>query len=379
MNIGMFITPNHTVPPDDPAIAAPWCIAGELSDELTRRGNVSVSLFAPRGSKTTAQLYDFDMPPTIRMVSSLPKEAYRQKEAADEALFFERMMRVGKEQNITLFHLHQSFRMHPLIVKAPKNFSFLITVHDPMTGKKRAAVEELSTFPNCFFVSITNAQRSDVQAEFAGTVYHGLVLGNFPFSNTIGSGFSVFGRIIPIKGQDDAIAVCSQIGAPLTIVGEVVQDTEENRNFWEQRIAPKIDASHVRYVPVLERKDLPAYYQHTKAILMPVKWEEPFGLVMIEAMACGTPVVAYNRGSVPEIVKDGITGFIIDPDDEDRPGKGTWIIKKQGIEGLGEAMKRIDDINRLACRKHVEEHFTVEHMATGYEQIYRKILKERSS
>jgi len=85
-------------------------------------------------------------------------------------------------------------------------------------------------------------------------------------------------------------------------------------------------------------------------------------------------VIAYNRGSVPEVVRDGVTGFIIDPDDEDRPGKGTWIIKKQGIDGLVEAISRIGEIDRRACRKHVEEHFTVEKMVEGYEKVYREVI-----
>ncbi len=97
-------------------------------------------------------------------------------------------------------------------------------------------------------------------------------------------------------------------------------------------------------------------------------------MVMIESMACGTPVIAYNRGSVAEIVRDGITGLIIDPDDVDRPGKGSWIIKKQGIEGLVEAINRIDDIDRNACRKHVQEDFSVEKMVEGYERVYKRVL-----
>ncbi|MBI5619392.1 glycosyltransferase, partial [Candidatus Gottesmanbacteria bacterium] len=109
-------------------------------------------------------------------------------------------------------------------------------------------------------------------------------------------------------------------------------------------------------------------------------WEEPFGLVMIEAMACGTPVIAYNRGSVAEIVKDGVTGFIIEDDNTTNTTNtankpiSQWVIKKKGIEGLVEAVKRIGEIDRAACRKHVEEHFTVEKMVEGYEQVYNKLL-----
>ena len=107
---------------------------------------------------------------------------------------------------------------------------------------------------------------------------------------------------------------------------------------------------------------------------MPINWEEPFGLVMAEAMSCGTPVIAYNRGSVPELIEDGVTGFIIDPDDSPRPGKGTWAIKKQGEEGLIEGLRRIGEIKRSDCRKRVEEMFSIEKMTENYVSLYEKIL-----
>ena len=123
--------------------------------------------------------------------------------------------------------------------------------------------------------------------------------------------------------------------------------------------------------------------QKARAFLVPITWEEPFGLTMIEAMACGTPVVAYNRGSVSEIIRDGVTGFIIDPPEADLQMKNeklktknesSWIIQKRGVEGLIEAVKRIDEIDRAACRRHVEENFTVEKMVEGYEKVYQKVI-----
>ena len=116
-------------------------------------------------------------------------------------------------------------------------------------------------------------------------------------------------------------------------------------------------------------------------MLFPILWEEPFGMVMIEAMSCGTPVIAFNRGSVSEIVKDGVTGFIIDQDNENRSNKGKWIIKKKGVEGLTEAINKIYNMDnreydqmRHNCRRHVEENFTVEKMVDGYEGVYNRIL-----
>ena len=113
----------------------------------------------------------------------------------------------------------------------------------------------------------------------------------------------------------------------------------------------------------MQGTSLASAYQQAKALLFPIQWEEPFGLVMVEAMACGTPVIAYNRGSVSEIVKDGVTGFVVPPE--------------KGVAGLVEAIKKIDHIDRAACRKHVEEHFTVEKMVDGYETVYKKVLQKQ--
>jgi glycosyltransferase involved in cell wall biosynthesis len=121
-----------------------------------------------------------------------------------------------------------------------------------------------------------------------------------------------------------------------------------------------------------------AFLGNARAFMFPIHWEEPFGLVMAEAMACGTPVIGYARGSVPEIVRDGVTGFIIDPPDGDGfpiSESGKWIIKKRGVEGLIEAIGRVREIDRAACRRHVEENFTVEKMVAGYEEVYKKIIE----
>jgi glycosyltransferase involved in cell wall biosynthesis len=107
---------------------------------------------------------------------------------------------------------------------------------------------------------------------------------------------------------------------------------------------------------------------------MPILWDEPFGMVMIEAMAAGTPVIAYNRGSVSEVVRDGVTGFIVNPDGVRSSSKSNWIIKKQGVAGLVEAVDRVGEIKREACRRRVEDHFTTEHMVAGYEKVYKSIL-----
>ena len=139
-----------------------------------------------------------------------------------------------------------------------------------------------------------------------------------------------------------------------------------------------IDRKIVFHLGFLEQKELVSYYQNAKLFLFPIEWEEPFGLVMIEAMAAGTPIVAFARGSVPEVIKDGETGFIVNSSDEDK--RGDWIVKKVGIDGLCEAVERIYSMPkdhyrqmRKNCRGHVEKFFTIEKMIDNYEMVYKQI------
>ena len=185
------------------------------------------------------------------------------------------------------------------------------------------------------------------------------------------------GKFIDPKGVTNAIKVSQATGSSLKIVGNV-----EDEKFYDELVVPNLSdkievIGGISSEQSLTREQVRDLYENAMAFLFPINWEEPFGLVMIEAMSCGAPVIAYNRGSVSEVVRDGVTGFIIDPDDEDRPGKGSWIIKKQEIEGLIEAVKRIGEIDRKACRKHVEENFSVDRMVENYEKVYRGILDKR--
>jgi len=184
------------------------------------------------------------------------------------------------------------------------------------------------------------------------------------------------GRLVPQKGVEDAIKTCIITNERLSI-GSQFPGPYEVSPYYRTSVVPFLDDPKIEKIGMVTTRRRAELLGRAKGLLFPIKWEEPFGLVMIEAMACGTPVIAYNRGSVSEIVKDGVTGFIIDSDNENRPGRGNWVIKKQGIEGLVEAIKRIGEIDRAACKKHVEKHFTVEKMVTSYEEVYQKILVDK--
>lgn len=204
-------------------------------------------------------------------------------------------------------------------------------------------------------------------------IYHGIDTSLFTYSEQPKDYFLWFSRISPTKGIKDAMDAAYQGNFSLTIAGGVPVKAED-KTYFEVNIAPNFSGS-VKYAGSPNEVEKKSLYRDAKALIFPTHLEEQFGLVMVEAMACGTPVIAYNRGAIPEVVKDGVTGFIIDPDNEERLGKGSWVIKSQGVAGLVEAGKRIDEIDRAACRAHIEKYFTKDRMIKGYISLYERIVK----
>lgn len=203
-------------------------------------------------------------------------------------------------------------------------------------------------------------------------IHHGIDITSFNFNALSKDYILWYSRMVPTKGIRDAIDASIIGDFPLVVAGgEPVRP--DHKTFFDEKIKPHLLGRIKNAGPSTEGEKA-ELYRNAKALLFPTHLEEEFGLVMVEAMACGTPVIAYNRGAVSEVIQDGVTGFIIDPDNEDRPGKASWIIKKQGVEGLIEAVKRIGEIDRAACRKLVEDNFTVEQMITEYIALYNRLL-----
>ena len=224
-------------------------------------------------------------------------------------------------------------------------------------------------------------KKSDLNLNFVDTIYHGLDLINLAFEDSKFLDYiSFIGRIVPEKGVDQAIQVAKKLSLKLYIATSRV-DTA-NYNYYQTKIKPFIDSGRIKEVGFVKDKQKSKFLGLARCLLFPIKWEEPFGLVMIESMACGTPVVAFAQGSVPEVIKDGETGFIVNLSETDK--RGDWIVKKTGVEGFTEAVKRIYTLPeqkykkmRRACRAHVEKNFTVEKMVEGYEKVYHKILNSK--
>ena len=209
-------------------------------------------------------------------------------------------------------------------------------------------------------VSISNDQRKPLSwINWLGTVYHGIPLDLYDFKKDQGSYIAFLGRISPEKRVDRAIEIAKAANIKLKIAAKI---DAVDRDYFEREIRDSLDHPLVEFIGEIGEEEKNNFLGNAYALLFPIDWSEPFGLVMIEAMACGTPVVAFRRGSVPEVVDDGVTGFIVDSIDEG-----------------ASALEKIQHFDREHCRKVFEERFSVERMARDYVRVYEKLLSTRRS
>lgn len=211
---------------------------------------------------------------------------------------------------------------------------------------------QLAQHKNFNYISISDNQRGGLaDLHYVATVYNALNISEYIYVPQKKQEYLLWiGRMSPKKGAYEAIMAAKSVGIRLEMAAAI---DPIDRPYFEEKIKPLIDGQSVIYHGEIGHKALVELYGGAIATLYPISWHEPFGLVMTESMACGTPVIAFDIGSVPEIVQDTVTGFIV----HDAPG-------------LADAIQRIGEIDRAACRKHVEDHFTVERMVTDYERIY---------
>jgi glycosyltransferase involved in cell wall biosynthesis len=207
------------------------------------------------------------------------------------------------------------------------------------------------------YVAISDAQRRRERMARLVTVHHGIDCSQYRMGEDKDEFVAFLGRIAPCKGVDVAIKVARMSGVRLKIAGQI---QAEFREFWESNVKPQVDGQLIEYVGEADISVKNELLGRARALLFPIQWDEPFGLVMLEAMACGTPVIAFDRGSVGEVVVHGSTGWICQSADE-----------------MAAVVGELATISSWACRRHVEEHFSVERMASDYERVYQWALSDR--
>jgi glycosyltransferase involved in cell wall biosynthesis len=254
-----------------------------------------------------------------------------------------------------ILHFHLDYLHFPLAIR--QHTPHVTTLHGRLDIPD--LVPLYRTFPSVPVVSISHAQRAPLPGlHWRGTVYHGLPPDLYTFRPTPGTYLAFLGRVSPEKGLEQAITIARRVGMPLKIVAKVDRVDQE---YFQTVIRPLLDDPLVEYLGEMGEAEKDAFLGQAYALLFPIDWPEPFGLVMIEAMACGTPVIAYPRGSVPEILVDGVTGWIV-----------------QGCEEAVQAVERVATLSRIRCRQVFEEHFSASRMAQDYVRIYRELLEERA-
>jgi glycosyltransferase involved in cell wall biosynthesis len=314
-----------------------------LTEELVHQGH-SVTLFASGDSKTNATLV-----PVCR-------EALRLSRCVDaltpHVLLVEEVARRAEEFDVIHFHIAQLHLPVMRRVKVPH----LTTLHG------RLDLPELAPFYREFddapVASISDAQRTPLPfANWVATVHHGLPIDALPFSPDRGAYLAFLGRISPEKRVDRAIEIAERSGSALKIAAKV---DPADCSYFETSIQRLLSQPRVDFIGEIGDSDKAAFLGGARALLFPIDWPEPFGLVVIEALACGTPVIAFRRGSVPELIEHGVTGFIVDSVDE-----------------AIDAVRHVDALDRRACRESFERRFSAVRMAADYVQLYEQIIERQ--
>jgi len=312
-----------------------------LTEQLVAMGH-DVTLFASGDSRTGAELVPM-WPRALRFDPEL-RDVF-----APHVLMLEQVRRRADEFDV--LHCHLDYWSFPLLSRQAT--PFLTTLHG------RLDLPELQSIYDCFpdvpLVSISDAQRAPVpDANFVATVQHGLPADLLTPRDVAPRYLAFLGRICPEKRPDRAIRIARRAGIKLKIAAKVDRADEA---YFRETIRPMIDGSHAELIGEIADAEKADFLSGAIALLVPIDWPEPFGLVMIEAMACGTPVIAFNRGSVPEIVEHGVAGLIVENEAE-----------------AVAAIRRVPSLPRAAVRRGFERRFTVERMADDYLALYRRLV-----
>jgi len=310
-----------------------------LTEELVKLG-VEVTLFATADSATGGVL------------NAVCPRGYAEDKDIDakvwECLHIANCFEHAGEFDI----IHNQFDFPPLVYSRLVATPVLTTIHGFSSPAILPAYKRYNGL--CHYASISDADRSP-DLDYIATVYHGIDIENFPYHPHASDYLVFFGRIHHDKGAREAIEISRSAGKRLVMAG-IIQDKE----YFKREIEPHIDGAHVAYVGSVGPEKRVEILGNACALLHPINFDEPFGLSVVEAMACGTPVIAFERGSMPEIITHGVDGFLVG-----------------GVDEAVSAVGAISDVDRRECRRTVEKRFSASRMAKEYREVYSRILRMR--
>jgi len=340
LRIGMVAPPWFSVPPS--GYGGTEAVVAALTDQLAARGHeVTLVAAGAPGTQAARHVSTYPEPPSHLLgASALPEVTHAAATAAALA-----------ELELDVVHDHSL--AGPLLAVG-RETPTVVTMHGPVGGENGEYFARLGRTVD--IVAISHAQRRQAPGlNWVGTVHNAIDLASFPFQERKDDELLWIGRFSPDKGAHLAIDAARAAGRRIVLAGKLNEPAE--RAYFDDAVRPRLgpDAEYVGEADAALKREL---FARAACLVFPIQWEEPFGMVMIEAMACGTPVVATRRGSVPEVVDDGRTGVIVDD-----------------VAELPAAIARAGELDPAACRAHVAEHFDLPVMAAGYERIYRMLAE----
>ena len=320
----------------------PWeNVVSLLTEALVDRG-IDVTLFATGDSQTRARLVSVCPRGYEEDAGIIPK--------VWECLHIAEVFERGSEFDI----IHNHFDFMPLSYSRMTTTPVVTTIHGFSSPDILPVYEKYNK--STYYVAISDADRAPT-LDYAATIHHGIDLNQFTFQSDPGGYLLFFGRIHPDKGAKECIGVARRTGRKLILAG-IIQD----ERYYEQEVKPYLDGTQCTYIGSVGPEKRNEVLGGALALLHPIHFDEPFGLSIVEAMACGTPVLAFPRGSMRELITPGKNGFLVNDETE-----------------MADAVEKIQELDRALCRTTVEERFTVQRMARDYEDVYRKIIESRRS
>lgn len=357
-------------------IAPPWLplppktyggtesVLASLAEELVAMGH-DVTLFAPGDAKTSARLVSF-------LPKSLIKEGIPWTMHLKAFYHLQKALEEVRAQDFDVVHTHLSsvgdLYIFPLTATLP--LPHVTTLHSQFPFDRsrsdrpgNADPYYMDWAPSVPIVAISESARRQekLPLNFVGVVYNGIEMDQYrPVHRKRSDFFAWLGRFVPEKGPHLAIEAAKRAGVPLVLAGTIDRYQPEALHYFNEVIKPQIDNERVKYIGPVNRKQKLSLFSRARGFLNPIEWEEPFGMVMVEAMALGCPVISFARGAAPELVVHGKTGFLV-----------------RNLDEMVKYIPRIDEIDREAARLHVEQHFSAKVMARNYLHIYREVINSQ--
>jgi glycosyltransferase involved in cell wall biosynthesis len=360
VKIAMMVRGYLPVPRPKDIVYANIDLAVDIAEGLARRGH-QVDFYAPMGSELKrARVVDCSLRPLATNLDEFRALLFDTDQLIHgisqlwDNYMADEMFKRALAGEYDLLHFDHPESAMPL-ARVHRSVQTVYTLHDPINQPHKEGYELYET-PNQHFISISNNQRRDApDLPYLGTIHHGIDTKAFAYNEKPEDYLLYYGRIVPEKGVREAIQVARETQHRLLIIGPTYPDS---MLYFEQYVKPQLD-DQILYLGYIERDFMPRYIQRAKALLTPVQWEEPFGLTTIESMACGTPVISFNRGAAPEIIEDGKTGYVVNTTAE-----------------MIDAVHKISKIKRTYCREYVEKNYSIKQMVDSYEKAFENVIKD---